>query len=343
MRYEMFLNTIVTIGHNRNSTIVKDLEKNIKRLDIDQLTETFQELRACRICPRDCNADRFSGKLGYCKAGAGFSISSICIHRGEEPAISGSKGICNIFFTHCNLQCIYCQNHQISCNTLDHSLQHMSLQEVIRQIVAILSTGINMVGFVSPSHYVPQVKVIINALRTLGLNPVFVYNTNGYDRPEVIRSLESYIDVYLPDFKYSDDGLGKKYSDAKDYPAIALASIQEMLRQKGTALPLDASGYAQKGIIIRHLVLPGHPENSIGVLRMIAGELSNELHISLMSQYYPTHQVMHHDFLGRKLKWKEYSIVVNELERLGFENGWVQELESADHYRPDFEREEPFR
>ncbi|MBW6459425.1 MAG: radical SAM protein, partial [Bacteroidales bacterium] len=268
---------------------------------------------------------------------------SICIHLGEEPVISGNKGICNIFFTHCNLQCIYCQNHQISCNTLDHTSQQMSLQEVIRQVVAILSTGINMVGFVSPSHYVPQVKVIINALRTLALNPVFVYNTNGYDRPEVIGSLESYIDVYLPDFKYSDEDLGRKYSDAKDYPAIALASIREMLRQKGTALPLDDEGYARKGVIIRHLVLPGHPGNSIGVLQTIAGELSNDLHISLMSQYYPTHRVMHHEFLGRKLKWKEYPIVVNELERLGFENGWVQELESADHYRPDFNREKPFK
>lgn len=322
---------------------MEDLKSNIERLDIKRLTGPLEALRSCRICPRDCNADRFQGKLGYCKAGAGFSISSICIHLGEEPVISGSKGICNIFFTHCNLQCIYCQNHQISCNTLDHSLQQMSLQEVIRQVVAILSTGINIVGFVSPSHYVPQVKVIVNTLRDLGLNPVFVYNTNGYDRPEVIRELESYIDIYLPDFKYADESLGRKYSDAGDYPSIALASLREMLRQKGTALPLGDEGYARKGIIIRHLVLPGHPGNSVNVLRTIAGELSNELHISLMSQYYPTYPVLNHEFLGRKLKAKEYAIVVRELENLGFENGWVQELESADHYRPDFDREKPFK
>jgi len=318
------------------------LEDRINNLDFKKFKEPLEELRACRICPRNCNADRFSPKLGYCKADASFSISSICIHKGEEPAISGDKGICNIFFTHCNLQCIYCQNYQISCNTLDYSSQKMSLKEVLKQIVEILSTGINHVGFVSPSHFIPHLKVIIHSLRALGLDPVFVYNTNGYDRPEVIRELESYIDVYLPDFKYAEEKLGRNYSDVKDYPKVALASIGEMLRQKGTSLPLNEEGYALKGLIIRHLVLPSHPENSIKVLRKIATELSNQLHISLMSQYYPTYQVNHHEFLGRTLKSKEYDLVVRELEYLGFENGWVQELSSHENYRPDFEGEHPF-
>lgn len=319
-----------------------EMKKKIAELDFGPLLEELETLRACRICPRNCNADRFSGKLGYCKAGAGFSISSICIHRGEEPAISGDQGICNIFFTQCNLQCIYCQNHQISCNALDYRDQLMSLEEMLRQILAILDTGINLVGFVSPSHYVPQVKVIISALRALGRRPVFVYNTNAYDRPEVIRELESYIDVYLPDFKYSDKELGRKYSDVKDYPAIALEAIREMVRQKGTTITTDDHGYAQSGVIIRHLVLPGHPQNSIGVLRTIAYELSPELHISLMAQYYPTYQVNRHEFLGRTLKFKEYDTVVRELENLGFEYGWVQELSSSGHYRPDFNDEHPF-
>jgi len=315
---------------------------DIKGLNYSELLKPLEELKNCRICPRNCKADRFSGKLGYCKADASFRISSIFAHQGEEPVISGDKGICNIFFTNCNLQCIYCQNHQISCNSLDYSAHLISLEETLKQIIAILSSGINHVGFVSPSHFIPQVKVIINALRQLGLNPVFVYNSNGYDTVESIKGLEDYIDIYLPDFKYSDENLGKKYSDVKDYPDTALSAIKEMLRQKGTGLPLNDHDYAMKGIIIRHLVLPGHPGNSIGVLRTIAAELSNELHISLMAQYYPTYQVNQHEFLGRTLTSREYDKVVSELEYLGFENGWVQELSSHESYRPDFDSEKPF-
>ena len=319
-----------------------DLNEKLGKLNLTELLIPLEELHACRICPRNCNADRFSRKLGYCKADASFSISSIFAHQGEEPAISGDKGICNIFFTNCNLQCIYCQNHQISCNSLDYSVNKMKLEEVLNQIVSILTKGINHVGFVSPSHYIPQVKVIVNSLRALGLNPVFVYNSNGYDTMESIRSLEPFIDVYLPDYKYADAEMGRKYSDVKDYPSVALSALKEMYRQKGSLLPLNDEGYATRGLIIRHLVLPGHPQNSINVLRNIASELSNELHISLMAQYYPTYQVKDHEILGRTLKFREYQKVVDELEYLGFENGWVQELSSHESYRPDFEAEKPF-
>lgn len=328
---------------NRFEVSMTELEKRINGLDTEALLTPLQELRACRICPHICNTDRFSNKLGYCKADASFSVSSIVIHQGEEPVISGDKGICNIFFTNCNLQCIYCQNHQISCNEADYSRNKLDLKEVIMQIARILATGINHVGFVSPSHFIPQVKVIINALRQIGLSPVFVYNTNAYDLPASIKGLENYIDIYLPDFKYSDALLGKKYSKVKNYPDIALAAIKEMFRQKGTALPVDKNGYAGKGLIIRHLVLPGHPENSIDVLRAIASELSNELHISLMAQYYPTFRVNNHEFLGRTLMPEEYELVVNEMEELGFENGWIQELSSNETYRPDFDNDHPFR
>jgi putative pyruvate formate lyase activating enzyme len=319
-----------------------DILEKFALLDLKTLMDPLEELRACRICPRNCNADRYSSKLGYCKADASFSISSIFVHKGEEPVISGEKGICNVFFTNCNLQCLYCQNHQISCNELDYSGQKMELKEVIRQIMEILNTGINHVGFVSPSHFIPQVKVIIDTLRSLGNDPVFVYNTNAYDRVESIRGLDKYIDVYLPDFKYAETELGKMYSDVNDYPETALLSVKEMVRQKGVDLPIDKYGYALKGVVIRHMVLPGHAENSINVLRTIAGELSNDLHISLMSQYYPTFRVKGHESLGRTLKSREYDRVTRELEDLGFENGWVQDLSSHKSYRPDFENESPF-
>lgn len=321
---------------------MKEIRDHISRLDFEQLVKPIEELKNCRICPRNCNADRFSDKRGYCKAGTDFTISSIFPHRGEEPVISGDRGICNIFFTNCNLQCIYCQNHQISCNSLDYGGNRLSLPEVLERIATILATGINHVGFVSPGHFIPHVKVIVDALREMGLNPVFVYNTNGYDTVESIRGLQGYIDIYLPDFKYSDENLGRKYSDVKNYPAVALEALKEMVRQKGTGLPVDNRGYATNGVIVRHLVLPGHPVNSINVLRTIAYEVSNQLHISLMSQFYPTYLVQNHESLGRTISEKEYQRVTEALHKLGFSKGWVQDFSSHESYRPDFEEETPF-
>lgn len=318
------------------------MKKDPGSLDYGLLMEPLQELSECSLCPRNCKADRIGGKPGYCNADASFSISSICIHRGEEPVISGDKGICNIFFTNCNLQCIYCQNFQISSNKFDYGQSKMELGEVLSQVTRILDTGINIVGFVSPSHFIPQVKVIVNALRALGYDPDFVYNTNGYDKVDSLRSLEPYIDIYLPDLKYSDPDLARRLSDAGDYPQVAYAALREMYRQVGSRLEVDRNGYATRGMVIRHLVLPGHVENSKEVLRFIARELSPEVHISLMSQYYPTHHVVSHPVLGRTLRYGEYQEVVDELEELGFSNGWVQHPDSHENYRPDFMREEPF-
>jgi putative pyruvate formate lyase activating enzyme len=306
------------------------------------LLEPLKELKRCSICPRECNADRFDGPFGYCKAGAGFSISSICIHRGEEPAISGDKGICNIFFTNCNLQCVYCKNFQISDNKRDHSADDMPLEMVIAQIIHILNQDIDIVGFVSASHFIPQIKVIINALRSLGYDPAFVYNTNGYDKVESLKSLEDYIDVYLPDYKYAYNKLGADYSDVNDYANIVLPALKEMFRQVGDRLQMDARGYARKGMIIRHLVLPGHPDNSIKVLKNIAYELSPQVHISLMSQYYPTHHVASDPVLGRTLKPTEYNKVVATMKSLGMHHGYVQHLSSYESYRPDFNLDHPF-
>ena len=200
----------------------------------NDILSPLEELRNCTICPRKCHADRFSDKKGYCKAGTEFGISSICIHRGEEPVISGSRGICNVFFTNCNLQCVFCQNWQISNNKINHKADFMMLEEVLSQIIRILDTGINILGFVSPSHYIPQMKIIIKALEIKGLNPTIVYNSNGYDCVEQLKSLEGIVDVYMPDFKYMDEDISRKYSDAKDYPLQALLAHKEMLRQMGS-------------------------------------------------------------------------------------------------------------
>jgi putative pyruvate formate lyase activating enzyme len=189
---------------------------------------------------------------------------------------------------------------------------------------------------------VPQMLEIINAIHMTGRRPVIVYNTNAYEKVEVIRNLEGIIDVYIPDFKYSDPKLAGGLSDARDYPEVAGRSIKEMFRQKGSPLITDENGQALSGLIIRHLVIPGQVENSLQVLRFIAGELSEKVSVSLMSQYHPMPAVKGHPFLGRTVKKEEYEKVKSEMEKLGLSNGWLQELESNSDYLPDFNKEHPF-
>jgi putative pyruvate formate lyase activating enzyme len=311
-------------------------------LNFDAFTDPLNVLADCALCPRNCHADRLAGKAGYCRSDASFSIASICIHKGEEPAVSGSGGICNIFFSNCNLQCLYCQNHQISDNRISRTFYRMELDDLISQITAILDSGINRVGFVSPSHFIPQMKVIITIIRTMGYKPIWVYNTNGYDKAETLRSLEGIIDVYLPDFKYMDANLARQYSGARDYPEYAAKALKEMHRQKGTALITDEHGAAESGIIVRHLVLPGHVQNSLDVVRFIADEISPRIHFSLMAQYYPTRRVENHPVLHRGITETEYRQVIDEMEKLGINNGWTQEFESNEFYRPDFDQPHPF-
>jgi putative pyruvate formate lyase activating enzyme len=323
----------------------KIAKKPSSALNFNAYTSQLEELGDCALCPRNCHADRLQGKAGYCKSNASFSIASICIHKGEEPAISGSDGICNIFFTNCNLQCIYCQNHQISDNRISRNnctVYSAEFKDMITRITTILDQGISRVGFVSPSHFIPQMKVIINIIHSLGYKPVWVYNTNGYDKAETLRTLEGIIDVYLPDFKYMDERLAWKYSGARDYPDYAGKALKEMYRQKGAPLITGEDHTAISGIIVRHLVLPGHVPNSLRVLKFLAEEISPKIHVSLMAQYYPTKRVKNDPQLGRGVTESEYREVVYEMEKLGMFHGWIQEFESSEFYRPDFDQQHPF-
>lgn len=298
--------------------------------------------QACTLCPRRCGVRRAGGELGYCRTGTGFSIGSICLHRGEEPPISGPCGIANVFFTRCNMQCVYCQNHQISRNRGPIIEHEMSLEQVVRCLQAALARGARAVGFVSPSHCILQMKAIIHALQERRPRPIFVMNTNAYDTVETLASLEGLIDVYLPDLKYMDAELAAHLSDAPNYPQVATRAITEMFRQKGTRLALDDAGCATSGLIIRHLVLPGHVENSLACLRWLADHLSTDLHVSLMAQYRPTPAVAGHPDLGRTLRPEEYQRVLDEFHHLGFYRGWTQDLASPDSYSPDFAQSHPF-
>lgn len=298
--------------------------------------------RTCRTCPRLCPVDWADPLRGYCRTGDGAGVAAICLHRGEEPPVSGPEGICNVFFAHCNLRCLFCQNYQISRNRTPLPRVLDSLENIIPAIEEILDRGARAVGFVSPSHRIPWMVRVIRELRRRGRNPAMVMNTNCYDRAETIADLESEIDLYLPDLKYLDEDLALRWSGAGDYPGVATAALREMFRQKGAALNLDEKGAATGGLIVRHLVLPGAVENSRACLRFIAEELSPDVHLSLMAQYHPTPDVRGHPVLDRTLRAEEYGEVLAEMERLGFHRGWIQELESHRAFLPDFSRSEVF-
>jgi putative pyruvate formate lyase activating enzyme len=286
--------------------------------------------------------DRLAGIPGYCRVDASVHIAAIVRHRGEEPAISGGAGICNVFFAHCNLRCRFCQNAQISRNESVVRAAARTVAEAAERICRLLEQGVDRLGFVSPSHQLPQMAALIAAVRDRGHRPVIVYNSNGYDRVESLRELEDLVDVYLPDFKYADSQLAARWSGAGDYPEVALAALGEMYRQRGNVLHLDGHGLAERGLIVRHLVLPGSVDNSVRALELLAEHLSPRLTLSLMAQYNPTPEVAAEPPLNRRLRPEEYARVVAAMERLGFTSGWVQELGSADCYNPDFDQAEPF-
>ena len=240
------------------------------------------------------------------------------------------------------MQCVYCQNFQISRREGEIEEEKITLPEIVRQIESILDRGSHAVGFVSPSHFIPQVRVIMNALAARGRKPTYVFNTSSYDKVETIKSFDGIVDVWLPDLKYLDEKMGRAYSDTPNYPEVACAAIKEMFYQKGSSIRLDDNGCITSGLIIRHLVLPGRIENSKKILQWISTELSSSVHVSLMSQYHPTPLVASHPRLGRTLTTDEYDEILEEFDRLGFYRGWIQELDSPSNYRPDFTFDHPF-
>ena len=218
----------------------------------------------------------------------------------------------------------------------------MDFQQVIEKITGFLDQGVSSIGFVSPTHMAEQVRQIIAAVNLSGKKPVYVWNSNGFDRVKILETFENTIDVYLPDFKYADTQLGRVLSGVDDYPEKALKAIREMVRQKGTSITLNDDGTIESGVIIRHLILPGHVENSKQCLRLLAEEISPSLFISLMSQYHPVPGIKGHPELNRTLIQEEYEEVLEEYYRLGFYRGWTQELVSEATYNPDFYSEKPF-
>ena len=285
----------------------------------------------CNLCPRKCNAKRDENTaLGFCKCADTMKVAKIAPHLWEEPCISGENGCGAVFFSGCTLKCVYCQNFEISHENNGYSITPVELSEKLRELE---NSGVHTIEFVSAAQYVDK---IIETLEIYRPSVPLIYNTSGFESVETLRKLEKYIDVYLPDFKYSDDLLAKKLSRCDNYTKTATDAICEMLRQQ-PKLSFDENGIIKKGVVIRHLVLPNHTKNSIGVLNIIKDKFDDKVLISLMGQYIPYGKAFDHDDISRKITKREYNKVLDHLVTLELD-GFAQELESADKsYIPKWE------
>ena len=294
-----------------------------------------KRLVSCDLCPQNCRVDRLAGERGFCRSGALPIVASVCAHHGEEPPLSGTKGSGTIFFGNCNMRCVYCQNYQVSQDPRKMHAHEMSVEELAREMLRIQALGCHNINLVSPSHFVPQIVMALSAAVPLGLHLPLVYNTSGYDSLEVIKVLDGIVDIYLPDIRYASNDVAKKYSRAPDYVEHTRAAIKEMHRQVGL-LKVDENGIARRGMIVRHLILPGGLAGSAESLTWLAKSISPDVYMSVMAQYYPAHRAARFPELARRITLAEYQQVTALMDRLGMENGWVQELDSPDAYRPDF-------
>ena len=287
-------------------------------------------LEKCTICPHRCGIDR-TKQIGRCKSTDKIKIALYSVHNFEEPCISGEKGSGTIFFSNCNMNCIYCQNYEIS--QLGKG-KEISIEELSQIMLEQQEKGVENINLVTPTSYAIQIIEAIKIAKKQGLKIPIVYNTNGYESVETLKLLEGYIDIYLPDLKYYDNELGKKYSKVNDYFKIATEAIKEMYRQVGQPI-LDENGIMRKGLMIRHLILPNNVENSKYILKWIKENIDNNVYVSIMAQYFPTYKAKETEDLNRKLTKKEYEEVENYLYDLNLENGYIQELgEHEEEYVP---------
>jgi putative pyruvate formate lyase activating enzyme len=301
------------------------INEKIKRLKI--FLEKYKDnITSCTMCPHLCGVDR-SKVLGRCREPYLPRISSFNLHHGEEPPISGENGSGTIFFSGCNMNCVYCQNFPISqLHQANRELSIQGLADIMLELEERLAHNIN---FVTPSHYLYQIADSLKLAYEKGLSIPIVYNTSGYDSVEMIRDLEGVIDVFLPDAKYFHPEISKKYSNVSNYFDADSQVLLEMFRQTDGRLELDDKGIAVKGMVIRHLVLPENLENSRLVLTWIKDNLSNQIPISIMAQYFPTHRVADSNCaeINRRLSREEYDTILDYAENLGFDNAWIQEYE----------------
>ena len=290
-------------------------------------------LEKCAICPHNCGINRLNNQIGRCKSKDTVKVALYSIHNFEEPCISGKKGSGTVFFSNCNMNCVFCQNYEISQQGKG---KEISIEELADIFIKQQEKDVENINLVTPTSYVPQIIEAIKIACSNGLKLPIVYNTNGYEKVETLKMLDGYVDIYLPDFKYSDNELGKRLSKVENYFEIATEALKEMYRQTGKAVFND-EGIMQRGMIIRHLVLPNHILNSRRVLKWI-NENMHDVYVSVMAQYFPTYKAKEIDDINRKLTKEEYEQIENYLYRLDLENGYIQELgEHEEEYVPNWE------
>lgn len=294
----------------------------------------INELEKCEICPHKCKVNRNQNKIGRCKSKDLVKIALYSIHNFEEPCISGERGSGTVFFSNCNMNCIYCQNYEISQQGRG---KEITVEELAEIFIEQQNKNVENINLVTPTSYALQIIEAIKIARENGLNIPIVYNTNGYEDLETIKKLDGYIDIYLPDLKYYYNELGEKYSNVKNYFKISTQAIKEMYKQVGVPV-INKNGIMQKGVMIRHLVLPNNIENSKKILSWIKENLDKNIFVSVMAQYFPTYKAKNVENLNRKLTLKEYEEIENYLFNLELNNGYIQELgEHEEEYVPNWD------
>ncbi len=308
-----------------------ELERRARRLEA--------RLASCDICPRECRVNRLEGETGFCHSSRLPIVSSFCAHQGEEPVLSGSRGSGTIFFGNCNLRCVYCQNYQSSQDWEKQRSKEVDFSTLAEDMLYLQDElGCHNINLISPSHFVPQIARALTEAVPMGLKLPLVYNTNSYDSIKTLEELDGIISIYLPDLKYASDVYASQLSEAPDYVARSHQAIKEMYRQVG-GLVVDKSGLAQRGLIVRHLILPNGLSGSRESLTWLAKEISSRVTISAMSQYHPIHRAHQFPLLSRSISPSEYQEVLKVMEELGLEKGWTQKMDAQEDYLPDFERE----
>jgi putative pyruvate formate lyase activating enzyme len=319
----------------------------IKLFKSGELKERVEQaekiLSSCTCCPRNCLTNRTKNEHGVCLSGFLPIISSYSLHFGEEPVLSGSNGVGNIFFGNCNLKCIFCQNHEISQNWKVENQKEVSFEKLADIMIQLQNKRCHNIGLVSPTHFSAQILKSIYIAIEKGLHLPIIYNSNGYDSVEMLKLFDGVIDIYLPDFKYGNNEYAKKYSRVDDYFEKSKLAVKEMFIQVGSELIFDGN-VVVKGLIIRHLVLPNDLAESENVFKYIAEELNPNIHLSVMSQYYPAFMSKVDILIDRTIRESEYDRVLRLLDKYNLDYGWTQEIGSFETYRPDFNgsRENPF-
>lgn len=283
--------------------------------------EAFAMLESCQICPRKCKVNRLKNQAGFCRTGLKARVCSFMPHYGEEPPISGTNGSGTIFFSNCNMACSYCQNYPFS--QMGEG-REAGTEEISGFMLQLQEMGCHNINLVTPTHIMPQILKALQAAIIKGLNIPLVYNTGGYELVEMIKLLEGIIDIYLPDMRYGEAQTAAKYSSAPDYPRYNQESVKEMHRQVGVA-KINKNGIIERGLIIRHLVLPENISGTEKIMKFIAQEISPDTYISLMSQYQPYHKAAQFKELSRRISYQEYEEARSTMEKYGLYNGWTQE------------------